>query len=150
MDLITKASAISLSELRWLLNHYCMNIRTVYDCTLYRIILCMHPANERWCYTVTPSLIGWAHTQNDPCLWFICTKCTANTMSCYWRADVVPYKSRVYLNTIKPNNQCSDKPEEHQGALPAIPVAVAKQWGDTQVEDVMWWIRYEGVNMLVT
>ena len=47
------------------------------------IILCMHPTNERWRYTagiilcmrpaneirrncVTPSLIGWAHTQNDP------------------------------------------------------------------------------------
>ena len=35
------------------------------------IILCMCPANERWCYTVTPSLIGWAHTQNAPC---ICSK----------------------------------------------------------------------------
>ena len=30
------------------------------------IILCMYPANERWHYTVTPSLIGCAHTQNDP------------------------------------------------------------------------------------
>ena len=30
------------------------------------IILCMRPANERWRYTVTPSLIGWAHTQIDP------------------------------------------------------------------------------------
>ena len=30
------------------------------------IILCMHPANERWRYNVTPSLIGWAQTQNDP------------------------------------------------------------------------------------
>ena len=30
------------------------------------IILCVCPANERWRYTVTPSLIGWAHTQNDP------------------------------------------------------------------------------------
>ena len=29
------------------------------------IILCMSPTNERWCYTVTPSLIGWVHTQND-------------------------------------------------------------------------------------
>ena len=29
--------------------------------------LCMHPANDRWCYNVTSSLIGWAHTQNDPC-----------------------------------------------------------------------------------
>ena len=31
------------------------------------IILCMRSANERWRYTVTPSLIGWAHTQNDLC-----------------------------------------------------------------------------------
>ena len=30
------------------------------------IILCMCPTNERWRYNVTPSLIGWAHTQNDP------------------------------------------------------------------------------------
>ena len=29
------------------------------------IILCMHPANQRQCYIVTSSLIGWAHTQND-------------------------------------------------------------------------------------
>ena len=33
------------------------------------IILCMCPANERWRYTVKPSLIGWAHPQNDPCWW---------------------------------------------------------------------------------
>ena len=30
------------------------------------IILCMRPANERWCYNVTSSLIGWAHSQNYP------------------------------------------------------------------------------------
>ena len=30
------------------------------------IILSMCPANERWRYNVTSSLIGWAHTQNDP------------------------------------------------------------------------------------
>ena len=29
-------------------------------------ILCMRPTNETWRYTVTSSLIGWAHTQNDP------------------------------------------------------------------------------------
>ena len=29
----------------------------------------MHLANERWSCSLTPSLIGWAHTQNDP---FIC------------------------------------------------------------------------------
>ena len=29
------------------------------------IFLCMRSANERRCYMVTSSLIGWAHTQND-------------------------------------------------------------------------------------
>ena len=32
-----------------------------------RIILGMGSANERRRYNVTWSLIGWAHTQNDPC-----------------------------------------------------------------------------------
>ena len=27
---------------------------------------CMHPASKRQCYNVASSLIGWAHTQNDP------------------------------------------------------------------------------------
>ena len=31
-----------------------------------RIILCMHPTDEIQCYSATPSLIGWAHIQNDP------------------------------------------------------------------------------------
>ena len=31
-----------------------------------RIILSMGSANERRCHIVTLSLIGWAHTQNDP------------------------------------------------------------------------------------
>ena len=30
------------------------------------IILCMRPANERRRYSVTSSLIGWAHAQNAP------------------------------------------------------------------------------------
>ena len=34
------------------------------------IILDMGSANERQCYNVKLSLIGWAYTQNDPCvLW---------------------------------------------------------------------------------
>ena len=32
------------------------------------IILCIHPANERWRYIVTSSPIGWAHIQNNPCI----------------------------------------------------------------------------------
>ena len=30
----------------------------------------MGSTNERWCYVVTSSLIGWSHTQNDPCCLF--------------------------------------------------------------------------------
>ena len=33
-----------------------------------RTILCMRPASGRRRYNITSSLIGWAHTQNDPCL----------------------------------------------------------------------------------
>ena len=32
------------------------------------IILCMCPTNEWWRYIGMSSLIGWAHTQDDPCL----------------------------------------------------------------------------------
>ena len=31
------------------------------------MILCMRPANERWGYSVTPSLIGGVHALNNPC-----------------------------------------------------------------------------------
>ena len=44
------------------------------------IILCMCPANERWCYSITSSLMGWAHTQNDT----LCM-CPANER---WRYSV--------------------------------------------------------------
>ena len=37
------------------------------------IILCMRPANERWSYNVMLSLIGWGHSQNDPCNGWITT-----------------------------------------------------------------------------
>ena len=30
------------------------------------IVLCMYPANQRLCYNVTASLIGWAYTPNYP------------------------------------------------------------------------------------
>ena len=38
------------------------------------IILCIRPANERWCkcYNVASFLIGWAHTQNNPCICHLC------------------------------------------------------------------------------
>ena len=55
----------------WLVacTEWTLNIAVLYVISKYDkagIILCMGPANERWHYTVMPSLIGWAHTQNDP------------------------------------------------------------------------------------
>ena len=44
------------------------------------IILCMHPANERRCYNVTLSLIGWAHTQNEPWISLGLLSCSATTI----------------------------------------------------------------------
>ena len=34
------------------------------------LFLCMRPANERRRYNVTSSLVRWAHTQNDPFVWY--------------------------------------------------------------------------------
>ena len=53
---------------------YIVFIKTVHQllevtCWCSGIILCMCPVNERRCYNVTLSPIGWAHTQND--LWML-------------------------------------------------------------------------------
>ena len=47
----------------------CASNQVQWDCLglqITGIILCMHPANERWRYSVMPSPIGWVHTQDDP------------------------------------------------------------------------------------
>ena len=56
--------------------HWLDNISIVLCCSIQipRIILCMCPANERRCYNVTSSLIGWTHTQNDPWIQVCVTK----------------------------------------------------------------------------
>ena len=55
------------SMLHW--SHQYASCRSCQEKALFhthtRIILCVRPANERR-YIVTSSLIGWAHTQNDP------------------------------------------------------------------------------------
>ena len=58
------------------------NGATLWSTTIAGIILCMRPANERWCYNVTSSLISRAHTQNNPhmlegplCVHCISVKC---------------------------------------------------------------------------
>ena len=34
------------------------------------VILCVRPANERWCYIVMLSRIGWAHIHNGLCIYY--------------------------------------------------------------------------------
>ena len=54
------------------------------DAYAYRDHLCMCPANERRRYIVRSSLIGWAHTQNDPCIWVRSWNCVCLvTWFCY-------------------------------------------------------------------
>ena len=42
------------------------------DTSTTGLILGLCPANEKHHYKVTPSLIGWAQTQNQPCTIFVC------------------------------------------------------------------------------
>ena len=63
-----------LPELSWLASSLVIEICPPAVCCLRiptpgGIILCMRPANERCCFNRTSSLIGWVHTQNDPCTW---------------------------------------------------------------------------------
>ena len=42
--------------------------------TIAGLILDLRPANERWCYFVMMSFIGWAQALNQPCIlsWICC------------------------------------------------------------------------------
>ena len=51
---------------RFGINQISLQLYCVYHSGL---ILGLHPANERHRYKVTPSLIGWAQTYNQPCHW---------------------------------------------------------------------------------
>ena len=53
------------------------------------IILCMRPANERRRNNVTPSLIGWAHLQNNPC-YFAPDRCGSNFTTVFF-TYISPY-----------------------------------------------------------
>ena len=64
------------------------------------IILCMCPANERRCYYVTSSLIGWVHAQNDPYV-----SCTILPRLTLWGADV---SSDIWKGTLCYGGSCGD------------------------------------------
>ena len=67
-----------------------------------RIILCMHTAHERQLYTVTPSLIGWGHTQNDPWVCRPNVPMPTNFMSPYgWMYESQGLKGCLQARLIK-------------------------------------------------
>ena len=47
----------------------CLNYeQNVFFYAIFNDSMWICPANERQCYNVTQSLIGWVHSQNDPCI----------------------------------------------------------------------------------
>ena len=61
--------------------------------SLGSFFVCINQCNEKQRYTVTPSLIGWVHTQNGPCDHIIITK------PCKFCKRYTVYKKRnVYIN----------------------------------------------------
>ena len=69
------------------------------------IFMWMCPANERWRYIVTSTLIGWAHTQNDPCV-LLLSFSTVYDIMIFWTAP--PTHLGVYTgHVIFLNNMCT-------------------------------------------
>ena len=68
------------------------------------ILLCMHSANEGRHYNVTSSLIGWAHSQNDPCMLVIRCLSWADRFSGWklWVHEGIIRTRVVYLPVIIP------------------------------------------------
>ena len=70
---------------------------------LPRIILGMVSTNERRCYNVTSSLIGWAHTQTDPCftiiMLFYIIDCHVMWVYIDWDICLDPVVNIYYCNT---------------------------------------------------
>ena len=50
------------------------------------LILGLHPTDERRCYKVTPSVIGWSQTSNQPCLYIISQPRSICSRVNIWRA----------------------------------------------------------------
>ena len=83
----------------------------------------MHPANERWRYTVTPSLIGWAHAQNDPWSEYLWE---------YWLSLINPTVNNLIklmnINVPKGGILCTDKLNLHNtGALCKLDESTARR-----------------------
>ena len=77
------------------------------ECNDYTgIILCMHPANERTCYTATSSPICWAHTQNDPQIISIAFSPIYHNHRLTWPSGIPKKHYWKYRNkTVYPSHQ---------------------------------------------
>ena len=88
------------------------------------------PANERWRYTVTPSLIGWVHTQNDP--W--------NTDS-----DIHFIRSDFRFNgTANGNDGITVKRVNHKSLSSSVHIGLKIYLRDSQILLILAHIQYSG------
>ena len=103
------------------------------------MILCTHhPANERWRYIVTLSLIGWAHTQNDPCPYHLRT--WDNIILNGWQDHVSVDTYYIWHRIMSdPGVVCLDWWTDFTSFHP-INVCIFVQWGDFgSHDDVIKW-----------
>ena len=77
------------------------------------MILCMGLANERQCYNVTLSLIGWTHTQDHPCSCDICNvilSCTiTRSGSCFNIKENIFPGTNKNKTDMRPSYLCNGK-----------------------------------------
>ena len=64
---IANAMDNSIANAMELLQTWAKPLISINYCIVTGLILGLRPANERRRYKVTPSLIGWAQTKNQPC-----------------------------------------------------------------------------------
>ena len=103
------------------------------------MILCTHhPAIERWRYIVTLSLIGWAHTQNDPCPYHLRT--WDNIILNGWQDHVSVDTYYIWHRIMSdPGVVCLDWWTDFTSFHP-INVCIFVQWGDFgSHDDIIKW-----------
>ena len=97
------------------------------------IIQCMRPANERWRYIVTSSLIGWAHTRNDPCISTVKKSWKSNSKFS-WEQNTIFKLMMITLQVEIINDWIKYKRGTHQFSLHYAPRG---QWVNIP-EDLPW------------
>ena len=64
----------------------------------------MRPANGRWRYYVTLSLIGWAHTQNDPCSYMSSLTLDSRVSSCLFHLQCLSQATSSWMTIYEETN----------------------------------------------